>query len=100
MYEDSRSYIGKPDNVAPNATNDALINIYGTATRSNLKLDNAPSTENQLNAASRPGVDYNHLTPAYIDVNGHVVKPMTPIPRLLRLPILMAAILYPIQRQE
>ncbi|MCS3529096.1 hypothetical protein [Chryseobacterium sp. JUb7] len=78
MYEDSRSYIGKPDNVAPNATNDALINIYGTATRSNLKLDNAPSTENQLNAASRPGVDYNHLTPAYIDVNGHVVKAYDP----------------------
>ncbi|MCS3529097.1 hypothetical protein [Chryseobacterium sp. JUb7] len=78
IYEDSRSYIGKPDNITPNATNDALINIYGTTTRSTLKLDNAPSTENQLNAVSRPGVDYNHLTPAYIDVNGHVVKAYDP----------------------
>lgn len=78
IYEDSRSYIGKPDNITPNITNDALVNVYGTTTRSTIKLDNAPSTENQLNADSRPGVDYNHLTPAYLDVNGNVVKAYDP----------------------
>lgn len=78
IYEDSRSYIGKPDNITPNVTNDALVNVYGATTRSTIKLDNAPSTENQLNSVSRPGVDYNHLTPAYIDVNGHVVKAYDP----------------------
>ncbi|SHK58184.1 hypothetical protein [Chryseobacterium polytrichastri] len=78
VYEDSRSYIGKSDNITPDVTNDALVNLYGRTDRSNLKLDNVPSTQNQRAGVARPGVDYNHLSPAYIDVNGHVVKAYDP----------------------
>ncbi|SHK58219.1 hypothetical protein [Chryseobacterium polytrichastri] len=78
IYEDSRSYVGRPDNITPDVTNDALVNLYGWTGRSNLKLDNVPSTQNQRAGFARPGVDYNHLSPAYIDINGHVVKAYDP----------------------
>lgn len=43
-----------------------------------MKLNNAPSTENQADGTARPGVDYNHLTPLYADVNGNIVKAADP----------------------
>ncbi|ASW76043.1 hypothetical protein IQ37_08605 [Chryseobacterium piperi] len=78
IYEDSRTYIGKPDNQAPNTTNDALVNLYGTTSRSNLRLINPPSTEDKSNGNSRPGVNYDKLAPAYIDANGYIVKAYDP----------------------
>ncbi|MCS3529098.1 hypothetical protein [Chryseobacterium sp. JUb7] len=78
IYEDSRSYMGKPDNITPNATTDALVNIYGATNRSAIRLNNAPSTENQSDGTARPGIDYNHLTPLYADVNGNIVKAADP----------------------
>ncbi|PKF75597.1 hypothetical protein CW752_02960 [Chryseobacterium sp. PMSZPI] len=74
IYEDSRTYIGKPDSVTPDATNDALVNIYGNVTRSALKLVNPPLTQDKQTGNIAAGVNYDRLSPAYIDVNGNIVK--------------------------
>ncbi|MDQ1805502.1 hypothetical protein ACNFU2_10090 [Chryseobacterium sp. PTM-20240506] len=78
VYGDNRTYIGKPDNQTPDAVNDALLNLYGESSRSNLRLINPPSTENQSDGKVRPGVNYNKLAPLYIDANGHIVKAYDP----------------------
>lgn len=78
VHEDNRTYVGKPENQTPDATNDALLNLYGENSRSNLRLINPPSTENKTNGDSRPGINYDRLSPIYIDINGHLVKAYDP----------------------
>lgn len=78
IYEDSRTYVGKPDSQSPSTTDDAILNVYGGNTRSNIKLINLPSTQDKSGGSTRPGVNYDKISPAYIDSNGHLVKMYDP----------------------